>query len=198
VFLATLGLYLALPNDVEGIWMIDVRVVPALFLLLLGVAKLGRRQRALGLVAVALFAVRTMDIVRNFRSQQAMLSDTEAAMQMLPRGARVLPIINVDIVNDDLMHQFYGHFWEYAIIQRGVLAPFRLDLQGQTPLRFNEGAYIPDDPETLPPDWKQVCSHYDYVWTYAADYYDRYLLGCGSEVYHSGRMRLYRLENRGK
>ncbi|MGA8231340.1 MAG: hypothetical protein WB795_07650 [Candidatus Acidiferrales bacterium] len=198
VFLATLGLYLALPNEIEGIWMIDVRLVPALFLLLLGVAQLGHRQRVLAFVAILLCGIRTVDVARNFRLQQAGLSNTEAAIQMLPRGARVLPIINVDIVNDDLLHQFYGHFWEYAIIQRGVLAPFRLDLQGQTPLRFNDQAYIPDDPETWPPNWKEVCDHYDYVWTYAADYYNRYLLGCGTEVYHSGRMRLFRLENGGK
>jgi hypothetical protein len=195
VFLATVGLYLALPNALEGIWMIDVRLVPALFLLLLGVAKLGRRQLALGVVAMLLCATRTVDVARNFISQQPTLRETQQAIQILPRNARVLPIINIDIVNDDLPHQFYAHFWEYAIIERGVLAPFRLDLQAQTSLRFDPEAYVPDDPETFPPDWNKACSNYDYIWAYHADYYNRFILGCGTEVYHSGLLRLLRLEH---
>jgi hypothetical protein len=159
----------------------------------LSVAKLGRRQRALAVVAVFLFGVRTADIVRNFISQQSTLLNTERAIQMLPRNTRIVPIINVDIVNDDLLHQLYAHFWEYAITPRGVLAPYRLDLQEQTPLRFNEEVYIPDDPETQPPNWKEVSDNYDYVWTYHTDYYNRYLLAFGSEVYESGRLLLFRL-----
>lgn len=195
VFFATAGLFLVLPNEVGDIWLIDVRLIPALFLLLLGVAKLGRRQRVLALVAVALFGMRTVDIVRNFISQQSALLNTEQAIAMLPRNVRLLPIINVDIVNDDLLHQLYAHFWEYAIIQRGVLAPYRLDLQQLTPLRIKQEVYVPDDPETQPPNWQEVCDNYDYVWTYRTDYYNRYLLAFGTEVYHSGRLRLFRLHS---
>jgi hypothetical protein len=195
VFFATAGLYFALPNEVGEAWLIDVRLIPALFLLLLSAAKLGRRQRALALVAVVLFGMRTVDIVRNFISQQAVLLNTEQAIQMLPRNIRLLPIINVDIVNDDMLHQLYAHFWEYAIIQRGVLAPYRLALKGLSPLRIKNEVYIPDDPDTRPPDWKEVCTNYDYVWTYDTDYYDSDLLACGTDVYHSGRLRLFRLQN---
>lgn len=197
VFCATVGLYLALPNEVGDTWLIDVRLIPALFLLLLGVAKLGRRQRALALVAVVLFGMRTVDIVRNFISQQPALSNTEHAIQMLPRNTRLLPIINVDIVNDDLLHQVYAHFWAYAIIERGVLAPYLLDFRGRTPLRVMKG-YVPDDPETLPPDWKAVNGNYDYVWTYDTDYYSGDLLALGAEVYHSERLRLFQLHHGAK
>jgi hypothetical protein len=195
VFFAMVGLYLALPNEVGDTWLIDVRLIPALFLLLLGVAKLGRRQRALALVAVVLFGMRMVDIVRHFRSQQPALLNMEQAIQILPRNIRILPVINRDIVNDDLLHQAYAHFWAYAIIQRGALAPYLFDLKGQTPLRINKEGYVPYDPETRPPNWKEVCSNYDYVWTYDTDYYSRYLLTFGTEVYHSGRLRLFRLHN---
>lgn len=199
VFFAMVGLYLALPNEIGDTWLIDVRLIPALFLLLLGAAKLGRRQRVLALVAVVLFGMRTVDIVRNFISQQSALLNTEHAIQMLPRNIRLLPIINVDIVNDDLLHQVYAHFWAYAIIERGVLAPYLLDFRGRTSLRINiNKGYIPDDPETLPPDWKGVYDNYDYVWTYDTDYYSGYLLAFGTEVYHSERLRLFRLHNGAK
>lgn len=48
VFFAMVGLYLTLPNEVGDTWLIDVRLLPALFLLLLGVAKLGRRPSDIG------------------------------------------------------------------------------------------------------------------------------------------------------
>ena len=127
VFFAMVGLYLVLPNEVGDAWLIDVCLILVLFFLLLGTAKLGRRQHMLALVAVVLFGMRTVDIVRNFISQQSALLNTEHAIQMLPRNTRLLPIINVDIVNDDLLHQVYAHFWAYAIIERGVLAPYLLD-----------------------------------------------------------------------
>jgi hypothetical protein len=195
VFLAVLGLYLALPYELGDTWLIDVRLIPALFLLLLAVAKLGRRQRALALVALLLFAMSTVDIVCNFRSQQPPLLNMAQAIQILPRNVRLFPIINRDIVQDDLLHQTYAHFWAYAIIQRGALAPYLFDLKGQTPLRRKEHGYVPEDPETNPPDWDEVCKNYDYVWTYDADYYTSDLLTLGNEAYHSSRFRLFHLTN---
>jgi hypothetical protein len=146
--------------------------------------------------------MRTVDIVRNFISQQPTLLNAEYAIQVLPRNIRMLPIINVDTANDELLHQIYNHFWAYAIVERGVLAPYLFDFRGQTPLRFNGDIYIPDDPaddpDTRPPDWEAVDKNYDYVWAYNTDYYTRDLLAFGTEVYHSGRLRLFRLHNSAK
>ena len=41
-------------------------------------------------------------------------------------------------------------------------------------------------------------NNYDYVWTYDTDYYRGYLLAFGTEVYHSERLRLFRLHNGAK
>jgi hypothetical protein len=193
VFFAMIGLYLALPNEIGESWLIDVRVIPALFIVLLAIARVGPRQRELALIGVLLFALRTMDIVRNFKLQQTVLAPMHDAIQMLPRNVRVLPIINVDIVNDDdLLHQLYAHFWAYAIIQRGVLAPGLFELPGQTALRINnERQYVPEEPETRPPNWREVSKTYDYIWTYNTDYYGHPLLTFTDEVYRAGRLRLF-------
>jgi len=194
VFFAMAGLYLALPNEIGESWLIDVRVVPALFIVVLAVAKLGRRQRSLALVGMLLFGIRTADIVRNFKQQQPALLSMHNAIQMLPRNTRMLPIINVDIVGDDLLHQLYAHFWAYAIIQRGVLAPGLFELPGQTALRINNAEqYVPEEPETRPPNWEDVCRNYDYIWAYNADYYRRQVLAFATEVYSAGRLRLFRV-----
>ena len=162
--------------------------------MVLAVAKLGPRQRSLALVGMLLFGVRTADIVRNFKQQQSALLSMHNAIQTLPRNVRMLPIINVDIVNDDLLHQLYAHFWAYAIIQRGVLAPGLFELPGQTALHINNAEqYVPEDPETRPPNWADVCRNYDFIWAYNTDYYRRQVLAFATEVYSAERLRLFRV-----
>jgi hypothetical protein len=91
------------------------------------------------------------------------------------------------VVHDDLLlHQLYAHFWAYAIIQRGVLAPGLFELRGQTALRgSHEPRYAPEDSETHLPDWGEVCRNYDYVWTYNTEYYEHQLLTFTEEVYRA-------------
>lgn len=201
VFSAVAVLYVLAPNRYGKSWYLDVRLIPALFLLLLCVAKIGRRQRALGFAALAIFCMRTADVVRGFRSQQPALWTMERAIQTLPRNVRLMPIVNVDTDND-LLHQVYNHVWAYTIIERGSLAPYLFDFPGQTPLRVTKNLYAPvdpaDDPDTRPPDWQQVKGSYDYVWTYNADFYRDYLLDIGTEIYHAGDLRVYRLQTRAK
>lgn len=198
VFFAMIGLYLALPTEIGESWLIDVRVIPALFIVLLAVAKVGPRQRWLALLSVLLFALRTADMVRNFNLQQIAVAPMHNAIQMLPRNARMLPIINVDIVNDDLLHQLYVHFWAYAILQRGVLAPGLFELPGQTALRIDHARqYVPEDPETSPPNWTKVCNDYDYIWTYGTEYYSDRLLTFANEIYRAGRLHLFRVHRMG-
>src|SRR6266704_6441320 len=88
----------------------------------------------------------------------------------------------------------YAHFLAYAIIQRGVVAPGLFELPGQAALRIsNERQYIPEDPETHPPDCGGVCRNYDYVWTYNTEYYEDQLLTFTEEVYRAGLLRLFRV-----
>ncbi len=177
VFSAVAVLYALSPNQYGKSWYLDVRLIPALFLLLLCVAKIGRRQRALAFGALAIFSLRTVDVVLGFQSQQPALWSAERAIQMLPRNVRLMPIVNMDTDSDDLLHQVYNHVWAYAIIERGALAPYLFDFPGQTPLRVTRSVYAPvdpaDDADTHPPDWQRVEASYDYVWTYDADFLPR-------------------------
>jgi len=78
--------------------------------------------------------------------------------------------------------------------QRGVVAPGLFELPGQTALRIsNERQYVPEDPETHPPDWGEVCRNYVYVWTYNTEYYEDQLLTFTEEVYRAGLLRLFRV-----
>jgi len=187
-------LYVALPNGVGNAWSVDLRIIPALFVVVLGTARLGRRQYILALIATLMFAAQTASITRSFVSEQFALSEMYRAIEMLPRNTRLFPIINVDIEHDDMPRRLYEHFWAYAVILRGARAPYLFDLPGQTPLRTKTQVYMPDNPDETAPDWALVAKNYDYVWTYNADYYQQELLGVASEVYHSGFLRLFRIE----
>jgi hypothetical protein len=127
-----------------------VRLVPTMFVLMLTVARVDARQKALAAIAGLLFVVWMINITRNFVLLQDDVAPMVTAIRMLPRNARMLPIIDVD-ESDDLLHRFYTHFWAYAIVERGALAPYIFDRRGQNEVRIHEEGYIPDAPEEFPP-----------------------------------------------
>ena len=132
VFAGLLVLYCALPDEIGETWDIDVRVVPVLLATLLVLARLGRRQRVVAVAALLLFTLRTADVARNFVAKQAELSGMAQAVQVLPRNARLLPLINEND-DDDPLQRLYVHFWAYSIIERGAVAPYLFDLRGRPP-----------------------------------------------------------------
>ena len=192
IFTGLLVLYCALPDEIGESWDIDVRVVPVLFVTLLVLARLGRRQRVVAVAALMLFALRTAEVTRNFVAKQAELSGMAQAVQALPRNARLLPLINEND-DDDPLQRLYAHFWAYSIIERGAVAPYLFDLRGQTSLRTTEKIYIPKRPLKDPLDWDSVRRDYDYVWVYDFPRWTTRLTTIGSMVYAGGNLRLYRL-----
>jgi len=192
VELALFVLYLILPVSVGPTWAIDVRLVPMMFVLLLAVAQVGARQKPLAAVALLIFCISVMNIARNFVRLQNDIAPMVNAIRTLPRNARMLPIVDLDD-SDDMLHRLYMHFWTYAIVERGTLAPYIFDFRGQTEVRVREEGYVPDAPEEVPPDWEQVRRNYDYVWLWDIDYAAQ-LQPYATQVYHSGRLQLWRMQ----
>jgi hypothetical protein len=195
VLLSLLALYCALPREVGEAWEIDLRVIPVLFLVLLATAQLGRRQRVLAVVALLLVAARIADVTRNFVGKQTELAGMARAVQMLPRSARLLPLVHEQDEQDPLQ-RIYLHFWAYAIVERGALAPYLFDLKGQTPLRITTSAYIPPRPLHEPPDWGAVARDYDYIWVYDLPDWLPQLDRVARLQYSAGNLRLYRVPGR--
>jgi len=191
VLIALFVLYLVLPVSIGSMWAIDVRLIPTMFVLLLVVAKIGSRQKLLAAVAVVIFCISIGDIARNFVRLQNDVAPMVNAIRMVPQNTRMLPIIDLND-SDDMLHRLYMHFWTYAIVERGTLAPYIFDFRGQTEIRIREQGYIPDAPEEVPPDWEQVRRNYDYVWLWDIDY-AKQLQPFAAEVYHSGKLQLWRM-----
>lgn len=187
-----LVLYLALPDEIGESWDIDLRVVPALFVALLLAARIGRRQRMVAALAVIIFGIRVADINRNFVLQQKQMAPMVAAVQALPRNARVLPLID-EHPEDDPLLRVANHFWAWAVIQRGARAVYLFDLKGQTPMRVTTDIYIPKRPIEPPLDWGAIARDYDYVWIEEYFDLDASLSRIGGKVYDDGHLRLYQL-----
>ena len=188
---ALLAFYVALPDEIGQSWDIDLRVIPAIFVTLLLVCSIGRRQRIVVVLALAIFAVRITDLTANFVAQQKELREMAAAVQHVPRNARLLPLID-EHPDDDPLVRLPNHFWAYTVIERGARPVFLFDLKGQTPMRITDRIYVPQRP-IKEVDWTAVARDYDYVWIYEYFKFDAELAKIGTKVYQSGNLRLYRM-----
>jgi len=189
------ALYWIFPLSYGLGWSADTRLLPFLFLLLLAVAKVGRRARLLAGVALVLFVARAANVTYNFVSQQPELISLARSFSATSANARVLPIVQAR--DDEPQRRPYAHFWAYGVIQRGWFSPYLFAAKGVHPLRIRVEAYRPegfwdlDYEET--PDWEDVQRDYDYVWAYHVERFSSELAAIGQLVYQEGNLQLFRL-----
>lgn len=190
-------IYLLLPYGWGESFDIDVRLVPPLCLLSLAVLRVGRRATLVAVLAIALVALRVLDITRGFRSESTKSAVMNEAIEHLPRGAKIFPLVDT-CADDDPLDDYYIHYWAYSVIRRGDVSPYLFDVPGQTPMRINDnGSYTPDgywghcyDEE---PDWQLVAKDYDYVWSYGDTRYEHAIERFAKKVFDSGPLVLYRI-----
>jgi hypothetical protein len=198
VALLALGLYIALPYSYGETFDIDVRVLPIFFVLMFAVADFGaRRAKIIGAVALVLFGLRAVTIVRTFRSEQPELQAISRGVALMKPNSLMLTIVEPRHEHDPNRWP-YEHFWAWAVIERGAFSPYLFDLPGQTPMRIIYDSYTPDgfwdsEYEDGDVDWEKVQKQYDYVWLYNVNRYAPKLDKIGTCVSQFGDFRLYRV-----
>lgn len=187
-------LFLAIPWAWGDGSDLDTRVLPALFVLLFATFRAGRRVRWLALIPLVLFVARMASVTRSFELAQPELRGMALALDAVPRGASVLPIVEGDQYPAE---RAFTHFWAYGVIRRGWFSPYLFDTPGETPMRIIYDSYTPDGFWNLTyeqdPDWKQVQGDYDYVWAYGVPRFSAGLAGIGDPVYSYGALEVYRI-----
>jgi hypothetical protein len=123
-------LYWLLPGAYGPATNVDKRLLPFIFVIALATAKVGRKGKSLAAVAVVLFLIRTGAVEQHFRSMQPHLAELAQSLQAIPRGARVLPL--VDWAGGAPLPE--RHFWAYGVIERGWLSPCLFHDPGVHPL----------------------------------------------------------------
>jgi hypothetical protein len=173
---------------------LDIRVLPALFVAILAMARVGKRAKWLAAIPLLLFAAQHVSMTHHFEGAQQELAGLARSFDVVPRGALVLPIVEGD---QDPIERPFTHFWAYGVIRRGWFSPYLMDAPGETPMRIIYDSYTPDGfwnhVYEQTPDWKQVQSDYDYVWAYGVPRFSGALAGIGERIYVFGALEVYRV-----
>jgi len=192
-------IFLVLPNGWGESFDIDVRMVPPLCLLSLVVFRVGRRAILIAILAIALVAVRVLDISQGFQSESLKSGVMNVGISQLPSGVRLFPLVDT-CKDDDPLDDYYIHYWAYAVIRRGAISPYLFDVPGQTPMRISYDPYTPldfwDHCYDEEPDWKLIAADYDYIWSYGDSRYERHIQQYANKVFASGPLILYRIDKR--
>jgi hypothetical protein len=199
---AAIGLFLIfllLPNGWGESFDIDVRLVPPLWLLSLAVLRVGRRATWIAILAIALVAVRVVDITTGFEAESLKSAVMNQAIEHLPMGARLFPLVDT-CKDDDPLDDYYIHYWAYSVIRRGAVSPYLFDVPGQTPMRITYDAYTPpgywDHCYDEEPNWQLVAKDYDYIWSYGDPRYERGIEQVAGRVFEGSPLVLYRIDKR--
>jgi hypothetical protein len=173
---------------------LDIRVLPFLFVAILGTARVGRRAKMLVAIPLLLFAARTVSVTLHFKEAQPALAGLARSFDAAPRGALVLPVVEGD---EDPIERPFTHFWAYGVIRRGWFSPYLMDAPGETPMRIIHDSYTPDGfwnhVYDEAPDWRQVQNDYDYVWAYDVPRFSAPLAEIGERIYSSGALEVYHI-----
>ena len=185
------GVFMLLPSSWGTNWGVDLRLVPSFCLLLLSVLRVGRRANWIAALAVALTALRVVNITSGFQRESQKNAAMDHGIEQIARNARVFPL--VEWRKDPLpVDHYYEHYWAYAIIRRGATSGSLFDIPGQTPMRTT---YLPYSHafEGEEIDWKFVSRYYDYIWSYGDEHQQSSINGIADQVFEEGPLILCRV-----
>lgn len=193
---ALLLAYFVLPYAWGETFDIDLRLLPACFVLLLLVADFGRRARVLALVAIGLLGMKLYVTTTGMRERSRLLDGARNAIEKIDRNARVLPLVQAPDEQDVLDRQFV-HYVDYSVIRRGAFVPYLFDIPGQMPLRCDPCIDAPDDFWNLDyssaPDWRKISSNYDFLWAWDVEKFDPDIRHFADPVFAADKLKLYRV-----
>jgi hypothetical protein len=196
VALGFFSVYLLLPYGWGTSFDLDVRLVPPLCLLTLAVLRVGRRANWIAALAIALTLLRVFNISSGMKDEATRNLAMNRGIEQIARNAKVFPVVDT-CKDEDPLDYYYVHYWGYAVIRRGAISPYLFDIPGQTPMRMTAEPYMADgywghcyDAE---PDWEQVASDYDYIWSYGDQRYARGISEVADKVFAESPLVLYRV-----
>ncbi len=186
--------FVIVPNALMGSYFADQRLLAPLLMLgfLAFAMPPGRRETAVAVIGIILFGARITEISTGWRQRGAAAVADLAALDSVPRGARIALVIGPDACEDFALHSL-AHLPSLAIVRREAFVNTQWDLPG---------------PQLLRPLWSPTeaqCStdrplvarlaavprqRFDYVWVLGAAAAPQPWL---SRVHAGPRMQLYRV-----
>lgn len=159
--------YVIAPGEYSLGGYLDVRIIPCLYLFLLAAFQIKRYRRWMIVAAVVYALCGILRIETLFISKQKELNGLSAAFAVIPRDARVLPVIRLR-PEGGLIGRGEIHHLEYAVIEKGLLVPVVFHIPGVQPLRLVDTGYCPNPfcvvVSAEDTHWREVACDYDYLW----------------------------------
>jgi hypothetical protein len=190
-----LSVYLAAPGEYGlGGWL-DVRIMPFVYLFALAIVRIKRISRPMVAVVILLVVLRIGLVEYIFVSNQHDLSELTGAFQAIPRGARVLPLVQLKLRT--LIGRAEVHHQAYGVIEKGFFVPTIAYLPGLQPLRVVGAGYCPNafcevtSPDAT--DWSEVAKHYDYLWVQGYPEVVPYVSTIADRVFLNELIAVYRV-----
>jgi hypothetical protein len=166
-------------------------LVPFIYLVALAVFRIGSRANWIIALAVALTALRVVNIATGFQRETQKSAAMNDGIRQIPRDAKVFVLVSESAETDYLDDENW-HYWAYAVIRRGATTGSLFDIRGQTPMRITYEPYTHSF-EGRQIDWKFVSTYYDYIWSYGDDQSQPSIRIVADEVFEDGPLILYRV-----
>ena len=136
-------LTLVAPEWALGGWGVHLRLPGVLGATLFATAelRLGSRLTALAAAVLLLMAgVSSATLAENWRGYDRQYSEFRAALRGVPKGSKLVTVLDSDSLSDELdpiPDQPYWHMAEFAIVDRGAFTPLMFTTKGQHIVRVN-------------------------------------------------------------
>jgi len=171
----------------------DRRLLPFVAVLALATVRIGQtRGRELAKVAVLLFFLRAGALEWHFVRLQPHLAKLAASFAVIPKDARVLPLVDWAGGAPSVEREF----WAYGVIQRGWFTPCIFHDPGVEPFQVRLQTYNPYGPafgDLESPDWKHIKADYDYVWAYGVPHFSSALSSEGKVVFTGEKLQVFQI-----
>lgn len=135
-------LTLVAPEWALGGWGVHLRLPGVLGAMLFATAelRLGSRVTALAAAVLLLLAgVSSATLAENWRGYDRQYGEFRAALRDVPKGSKLMTVLDGDSLNDQLgptPDQPYWHMAEFAIVDRGAFTPLMFTTKGQHIVRL--------------------------------------------------------------
>jgi len=197
---ALFALYLLLPSGYEfqgNFLIVDSRLLPFAFIIIVAAVDLGRRGRWFATVVLLIFAVRMVSLTHSFLAEQPRLARLARSFDVVPASVRLLPIWKSEPGRFNTQLFRPNHFWGYGVIRRGWVAPY-LFSSGVHALHPVHGEPYPPvgdlaSPEEEELDWERLRKTYEYVWAYRLPRLSHRLGAVGELVFADQGVEVYKM-----
>ncbi len=190
--------YLLLPFSGAGGSLVDVRVLPYAFLVLLvSFGKAGKGRRVVPVIFFCIaFAIKAYGSFSYYSAFEKEFPVSLSCMEKVEKGSTVLPVV----ANSDSNINPYGNSWGYLFVSKEIMVPYVFAGRHQ-PVKYSRELFAPSclwgykkEYKEPPGFWERLEKTYDYIIVYGDNKKLEGAVGnFSSEICRTDKVSLFRV-----